>query len=266
MIGNGSTVPIDATTNAVETIEQSSKNPVIAYWAIEELAIDLHPLTSSPPGSNTITMEPGHGFVNGLADQVVVIWENSLYSKFEVISVVGDVIETSAPIVRGVTTAASIIRGNRNLSVDGSGTERIFKFRPVGEIPFDVSGIRIRMISGNKEPDDSKFGGISALTKGIYFDTVNFTPVNFEQGVYKTNGAFYDQGFDEPAYDPKAGGTGSWGTKIKLDIKKTFGNQEIRVDPRIGAEILAHVRDNNAPAQGNISTYLSILGSYTSGE
>ena len=117
------------------------------------------------------------------------------------------------------------------------------------------------MQHGANVPDDGKFGGISALTNGMYFRKENGERVNL--GNYISNQSFKDVGaFVE--YTQKAP-AGTYATNITFDVENIFG-QVIRVNPRTNDFILARVRDDQNSGAGMAKMSISLVGSFTSGE
>jgi hypothetical protein len=166
------------------------------------------------------------------------------------------------PIASDFPDTASVIRGNINMNIDGDAVPTDFKFTfPGAQIPIDLSTIILTMQHGANVPDDGKFGGLGALTNGIYFRQVNGNRVNL--GNYINNQAFKDVGASVE-YTTKAP-AGTNGTNIILGIESIFG-QVIRLNPRDGDEFIGHVRDDIASAEGMAKMTVAIIGSFTSGE
>jgi hypothetical protein len=71
------------------------------------------------------------------------------------------------------STSAQVIRGNIDLNKNFSSTPAIFKFTlDENSIPIDLTGINI-MMTHSASGDDGKFGGITAISKGLLFRKEN---------------------------------------------------------------------------------------------
>ena len=118
------------------------------------------------------------------------------------------------------------------------------------------------MQHGANVPDDGKFGGIAALTKGLFFKKENGTTFSF--GNYIQNQDFKDIG-GVVEYTTKAP-AGTNATNIVYDIKSVFG-QVIRIDPNIPDVICGIVRDDiSLGGVGMVKLTASFIGSFTEGE
>ena len=193
----------------------------------------------------------------------MVLFENNRYTQLRVTGVTADAIDIEEPITGDYTVAnAAVVRGNILMNVDGSGgdVEYILKLRNM-TIPIDISKVIITMQHGSNVPDDGKFGGIAALTKGLFFKKENGSTFSF--GNYIMNQDFKDIG-GEVEYTTKAP-AGTNATNIVYDIKKTFG-QVIRINPNIPDMIIGLVRDKIDAGAGIAKMTASFIGSYTEGE
>jgi hypothetical protein len=103
---------------------------------------------------------------------------------FEVLGVAGDLITIDRPIDHAFpagTTLGRIV--TTNLNVDGSITPQAFSVR-AGQNPSDFVRFLITM-TDDSAMDDSRFGGLPALTRGLVFRIVN----GFQRTIFcfKTN-------------------------------------------------------------------------------
>jgi hypothetical protein len=209
-----------------------------------------------------INVSPGHGFT-AAPGEILAIWENNRMMQFSVVSVSTNAVTVSSPSPNAFTvTDAIIVRGNRNVNVDGSITpvQFILKLRNF-TIPIDISAIVATMQHGSNVPDDGKFGGLSALTKGLWFRKDNF--LKFNLGNYKTNQDFKDVGGVVEYTNKAPAGTNA--TNIVFDLKKSFG-QVMRLSPRNNDTFYGNVRDDISSSAGMDLMLISLLGSYTEGE
>lgn len=238
---------------------QSSTSPLFQYNSIIELKTDITLTNPVAVDDEIIQVSPGHGFLVG---ESLIIWENNIFSQFEVISVSTNDISVNIPSSGDFTTSAKVIRGDTNLNKDGSITPVEFIFKGYNtQIPIDISKVILQLQHGNNVPDDGKFSGIGALAKGLYFRRTNGGIFNL--GNYKSNIDFKLRGF-ETVYTLKAPSGGN-ATEMILDIQSTFG-QVIRLNPRNNDCIIGKIRDDLSPIAGIDYFKLSLIGSYTSGE
>jgi len=245
----------------IDNHPQDSTNALFRYYLINEQKIDI--LLTAPVAldDTVINVSPGHGFT-GAAGEMIVLWENSRQMQQAVVSVATNAITISTPVASAYTVeGTAVFRGNKGMNIDGSvatGTPTDFKMTLTNfEIPIDISKIILTMTHA-AVGDDGKFGGIAALTEGLYFRKED--SVIFSLGNYQTNQDFKDSG-GKVTY-PGKGPAGTPSTDIVFDIKEIFG-QVIRFDGRLNDVLLGHVRDDiDALTKFNVS----IIGSYTSGE
>ena len=191
-------------------------------------------------GQETCTLVAGHGVVIG---DWLEFWEFNFSFQVEVTNVVGDVITMAMPMDIGKTPGAIVRRTNVHMNVDGSGTDVIFSFAPVGDIQYDVVRTIINM-SHDSSGADSKFGNIAALTVGMY-SRVIIPPLDLRRALWniKTNGDLRIRAYDL-AYSDKAG-PGLHGTSWR----RTFGGSSkngvvIRINPHLNVELQLVVRDD----------------------
>ena len=191
-------------------------------------------------GDETATLVPGHGVVIG---DWLEFWEFNFSFQVEVTNVVGDLISMAMPMDIGKTTNAIVRRTNVHMNVDGSGTDVIFSFAPVGDIQYDIVRSIINM-SHDSGGDDSKFGNLAALTVGWYTRVI-IPPLDLRRALWniKTNGDLRIRAYDL-AYSDKAG-PGLHGTSWR----RTFGGASkngvvIRINPHLNVELQIVVRDD----------------------
>lgn len=245
---------------------QSQTSPLFQYFLMDEQKTDITLTSVVSIDDEVINVSAGHGFT-AAAGEYLVIRNGDAFSQTKVISVNVNAITVEMPVASSYPLTSEIIRGNILMNVNGSVTAVDFKYSsnccgtqsPI--IPIDISTVIITMQHGTNVPDDGKFGGISALTKGLYFRRQNGGRQNL--GNYISNQDFKDVGA-EVEYTQKAP-AGTNGTNIFFDIENIFG-QVIRMDPRDDDMILSKVRDDIRPTAGMNKMTLSIIGSFTKGE
>jgi hypothetical protein len=252
MIGNG---------GFGEVFVQDTVQPLFQYYLQQEQKTDITLTSPISVDDEIINVSAGHGFVAG-PDQLITIVEGDRFEQATVIDVSVNEISISIPSGGAFTINAKVIRGNKNLNLDGSlaSIDAIFKFYDQANtfIPIDLTKVAINMAHSGVG-DDGKFGGIAALTGGgFYFRRVNSDRINL--GNYINNQAFKDFGAEVEYPDKGPSGTNS--TEIIFDIKKIFG-QVIRLDPQHNDQVCGVNRNN---LTGLDTFYISLIGSYTQGE
>ena len=245
---------------------QSQTSQLFQYFLMNEQKTDITLTTSISMDDEVINVSAGHGFT-GVSGEYIVIRIGDIFTQSKVIGVVTNAITIEMPIPVGIPITAGVMRGNINMNVDGSLTPVDFKYTSNccgsedAQIPIDIGTVIITMQHGANVPDDGKFGGLGALTNGIYFRKENGERLNL--GNYITNQAFKDVGADVE-YTQKAP-AGTYATNITFDIERIFG-QVVRVNPRTDDFILARVRDDIDAGAGMAKMSISLVGSFTSGE
>lgn len=245
-----------------DVVIQDSVSPLFQYYLMDEQKTDILLTSDVAVGDEIINVSAGHGFTP-VAGEQIALFENNRYTQLRVKSVAADAITVEEPSTVAFTVAdAIVIRGNILMNVDGSGPSVEFKVQLRNfTIPIDLGHVVITMQHGANVPDDGKFGGLPALTNGLFFKKENDSTFSF--GNYIQNQDFRDRGAAID-YTPNApAGTNS--TSITFDIKKIFG-QVIRLHPAMDDMIVGAVRDNINVAAGMAKMTTSIIGSYTEGE
>ena len=240
---------------------QSQTNTFFQYFLQEELQTNITLASAIDADDEVISLNTGHGFVNGVAGQYLTVRNGDLFQQFEVKSVSGDDVTLFIPSDKPYPITSKVVRGNVYFNVDGSSTDRIFEFSFFGDtnafIPIDVENIIITMLSAGV-PDDGKFGGITALTEPCYFRKVNGDISNL--GVFKNNQDFADRG-GLVTYPDKAP-SGTYSTRIIFELDKLFDAIQ-RFDPR-ESDSLRFIVPANLSTLG--VSKISLIGSYTIGE
>lgn len=133
-----------------------------------------------------------------------------------VLGVAVNTITLDRPIDHAYPAGANGRKVTSDMTVDGSASTEIFAVR-AGSIAVDITRIILRMECASA-PDDSKFGDLAALTRGLVFRVVN----SFQKTIFnwKTNGEIAQWSFDL-TYTDKAGG-GNHGVRARI----TFAGQD----------------------------------------
>ncbi len=240
---------------------QSQTSPLFRYFLMNEQKTDITLTSIVSLDDEVVNVSVGHGFT-GASGEYIVIREGDIFTQTKVTGVATNAISIEAPIGNAYEVTATVMRGNINMNIDGNAVPTDFKFTFAGAtIPIDLSTIVLTMQHGANVPDDGKFGGLAALTKGIYFRQTNGDRTNL--GNYITNQGFKDVGASVE-YTSKAP-AGTNGTNVILDIRSIF-EQVIRLDPRTLDVLLGHVRDDIDAGSGMANLTTTLIGSFTSGE
>lgn len=264
--GDTARVSVDHGLNNLHEIDvniQSQINQIVQFFLMSEDKSDIGLTSPAAKDAVTLAMTSGHGFTTGSTgyEDWIAIWENGNFDQSQVISVAGDNIGIRVPLARAYTTAAVIVRGKINMSVDGSVTPKKFYFRPrQSTVPFDISTEMVIM-AHSADTDDGKFGGVAALTNGMLYRRVNGYTENL--GNYRMNQSFRDRGWDV-SYPTKAP-SGTFATECRMRRIEVH-TQETRLDPRTGDYFEVTIRDAVNAGGTNTRLVLSALGSYTEGE
>lgn len=244
----------------VDNNPQSQTFPLFQYFLMTQVKKDITVPSAIPKDAVTFPVNTGHGIAIG---NTIVIREGDVFEQTLVTNVVGDDITVEMPLPVEFSTECNIMNGSKNFAVNGSVTPVDFTYDPTmggnqsPVVPIDLNYLVITM-RHSSEGDDSKFGGIAALTNGIYLRKLNGTIVNL--GNYKINQDFVDRGWVYIQRE-KSGG-GEFSTTLTLNIKEVF-TQESRFNPRIPETAIMTQRED---LTGLISMTFSLLGSFTSGE
>lgn len=245
----------------IDTHAQSQTSQLFRYFLMIEQKTDITLTSAITVDDEIINVSAGHGFTTA-AGQYIVIRNGDLFTQSKVTAVNSNAITIAMPIASDFPDISTVIRGNINMNIDGDASPTDFKFTFAGaQIPIDISTLILTMQHAGNVPDDGKFGGLAALTDGVYFRKINTTIVNL--GNYTTNQDFKDVGASVE-YTTKAP-AGTNGTNVTLAIESIFG-QVIRLNPRDDDEFLGHVRDDIDAGAGMAKMTVAIIGSFTSGE
>lgn len=191
--------------------------------------------TDSFIDSKIITLNPGHGFVNG---EIICLKEKRRFYQAYVINVATNEITLDTPLDYAYSTSCLCTRSSDSLVVNGSVTTQIFSISPPVGDQWDILGCGFH-ITDNSAMDDSLFGAIAALANGIVLrkkDKIYKNILNI-----KTNGDFYLR-CDNVEYSPKAP-SGFYG----LSSQKTFNIRHgiaIRLDGNARDELQVLVQDD----------------------
>ena len=241
---------------------QSQTSPLFQYLLMNNIKKDITLTAEVSVDDEVVNVSVGHGFT-GAAGEYILIRYGDIFLQQRVVSVATNEITIEMPIDNDFPVlGTTITRGNVKMNVDGSSTPVKFDFGLTSTsgalIPIDISSIVITMQSGAAVPDDGTFGGIAALTTGMYFRKVDGEKYNL--GNYRVNQDFKTVGARVEYTEKSPSGTN--GTNIYFKIEEIFG-QVIRLDPKTNDSLCAFVRDNLNTFDDMV---ISIIGSLTRGE
>lgn len=201
------------------------------------------------------TFEATAGHSISVGNEVLLLDTASNRDLYAVVLAVStNTITIDRPIDHDFKSASTLGRTvTSEIKTDGSTTRKFFTIRS-GEVPADIINICMN-IECAAQPDDSKFGDQTALTRGLVLrinDSYHKTIYNF-----KKNGDFKKAGANVE-YAQKAGG-GTWSVNVCIDLKRMLG-VALRVQDTDYIQIV------NQDAQGVTSIGATANGHLTKGE
>lgn len=222
--------------NSIDVYIQDQTTDIIDYY----LRRDIRSLALS--GTQTLS-----SYVVNLVSSVGVnvgniirVQEGGRLFQAKILSINANNITIDTPLDYPYTTAATIAESSINMNVDGSVTPVVFSLEPNSNSKWDITRIIISM-THTSAADDSKFGNLTTLTRGIV--------IRKKDGIYhtifnaKNNGDIRLRAYDI-AYSDKAG-AGLYGTSFR----RSFAGQEkngvtIRLDGSKNESFQLIVQDN----------------------
>ena len=154
-------------------------------------------------GDRQLTLVAGHGVVVGNG---ICIKQNKRFYQGIVTAVATNLITLDSLLDYAFTVGASAERRLSQMNVNGTTTAAVYSLSPPAGTAWDVCSLSFAILDAT-EMDDSKFGAVPALTRGIQLRRVNGQTQNLFN--IKTNGGFEVFGF-ETRYASKAP-AGSYG-------------------------------------------------------
>lgn len=186
-------------------------------------------------GDEAITLVAGHGTVAG---NIICLKQNGRFYQAVVLSVATDTINLDTPLDYAFTVAATAHRSTGQLAVDGSSSAVTYKVSPPAGTKWDIYGFSLNLMDGD-QMDDGKFGGITALTKGVVVRKKDGTYKNIF--TVKTNGDLAIQ-LGNIDYSSKAP-SGTYGLTATTYFQERYG-VAMRLDAELEDELQIIVRDN----------------------
>lgn len=199
--------------NLIRSVAEQSIDELVDLWAVlPDTSYTLSAGTSV--NDESITVTDSTGISN---DDVICIKEKARYYQGLVTGVVGNVVSLDVPLDEAFTTSAVVENAAYDLAVDGSSTTQVFKVAAPANATWHIYRI-VFTITDNSAMDDSKFGGITALTNGVLIRASNGIAKNIFN--VKSNSDFASIAYDL-TYSDKAP-AGSFG----LRCRRTFNGEE----------------------------------------
>ena len=192
--------------------------------------------SDSTLNGTTIVVTSATGITTGKA---INLRQGARIFQSLVTNVNGTTITIASPLDYAYTAGTTVCVGNWNLNQNGSVTPVTFAVQPPTDAKFHITAISIT-ITDDATMDDSKFGGITALTNGIIARRVDGSTANYL--IITNNRGFYQAGYDYQ-YNDRAGGTGAYGFLARKDLLKTNGNV-IALDGATNDQLQFINRDN----------------------
>lgn len=233
-------LPTDAVfiRNKPEIFISDQTSSSIKYYASKVSGAPMTLASNTVVGAYTLTMTAGHTFANG--DEIFIVNPNRVFYAV-VLNVATNTLTLDRPIDYIFTAARStVFEISTNMIVDGSSTPQIFSIATnvSSTDVLHITGYRLNIIDGTAM-DDSTFGGIVALTRGLVFRKINADGTNFVYWSAKTNG---DLGIliDNMTYSAKAP-AGKYGVSFESKLKDSTG---VVIELNPGDSLQVIVQDN----------------------
>jgi hypothetical protein len=208
-------------------IEIESEAPGVEHFLWEELNT-VSPLGAGilPRGTNTVTFDPGHGFLNpsGLdedfwnvhyVDETIGGFVGIRFLQLVITSVVGDVVEFTPPLPFDLDPAKieKSMRVNTNMAVTATrAAPVVFQTYPPDGQAWELRRFMPSMVLSSAG-DDGLFGNLARLVNGEYSGFENALFAEY-QVVIKDNGDWASSAYDTK-YPLRSGGGGSHGFNVR---------------------------------------------------
>lgn len=240
-----------------DIFQQDQTTPPFQYFMMTEDKTDITLTAPVAVDDNIINVSSGHGFSIG---NMIVISEGDSFEQAIVKAVDVNAITINIPSAGSFTIGARVIRGNRELNIDGT-TPKEFCFRIYGEnaiVPIDVIGAKVSLLHA-AAGDLSLFGGIAELANGFYLRKTDGQQLNLAN--YKRNQDFEDFGWNIK-FDDRGSGGGEYSTIADINMIERYGIA-LRVFPSANDYIKGVIRDNLTTL---LSMRIMLYGHFTQGE
>lgn len=210
----------------VDVAVQDQISPVVDCFLTQKLGTAT---LAVPTAFNdrTITLSAGHGFVAG--NMIEIDNSDLRFYQSRVRLVVGNVLTVTNPLPYAFGTTAIVKRVSADMNINGSVTPVVFSAIAPAGVQWDINILAINILD-DVVMDDAKFGGITALTNGVCFRTVDGEIQNIFTAL--DNGCFRRHCDTDSPYSDKAP-AGLYGFNSKRHFNGQNGDGVAR---RIGGE------------------------------
>lgn len=228
--------PIESNGGIPVNIQDQTTESIDLYFHVDDSI--LFAAQPAVTDQDSIIFATGHGYAAGM---VMCIISNGRYQQVRVLSVTTTVVRIDMPLSCPLATTDTLHRGRFELNVDGSTSKKVFEIEPPAGVTWDIVGITFH-IEDNAAMDDGTFGGMAALTKGVFLRVVD----GFCQNLFciKSNGEFAQRECIVSYAAKPPSGTG-----YGVTASKDFAGQEnngvaIRLNGSTGDELKLYIQDN----------------------
>lgn len=222
------------TNGAIPVNIQDQHSQIINSYAVKVSGSVMTLASNITLGSYTAVMTAGHTFVNG--DTFYIAQDDKSFMA-TVLNVATNTLTLDTPFDYAFPSASSVVfEVSKHMNVDGSSTTQIFEIATgaASTISLDIYSLRLHIMD-NTAMDESTFGGISALTRGLVCRKVSANGSQYFYWNAKTNGELSIM-IDNTEYSTKAP-SGQYAVMFQWKIRETHG-VSIRIEPGDKLELL----------------------------
>ena len=228
--------PIESNGGIPVNVQDQTTESIDLYFHVDDsILFAAQPATKD---QDTIVFAAGHGYTAGM---IMCILSGGRYQQARILSVTATIVRIDLPLSCPLLTTDTLHRGRFELNVNGAVTKQQFEIEPPAGQTWDIVGVTFH-IEDNVAMDDGKFGGATALTKGIF--------LRLEDGFCKnlflirSNGEFNQREATVRYSDKPPSGTG-----YGMTAAKEFGGQQnngvvLRLNGSTGDELKLYIQDD----------------------
>jgi len=239
----------DVTGTATINVSEDGFNELrkldVSIQDASNLVVSTHMITEQSSGTlaqaatvNTyqVVLLPGHGFVDGVAGQMLAI---PGYYIGEVKTVSVNTLTLDLPLSYTFPAGTTVLRGNEYLNKDGSSTPVLYGIRAIPGRKFDIEGFHMTFIS-SAAMDDSLFASLAELSNGLMCRVKkSATQYNL---LFNAKSNQDMKLYGEIEYASKAP-SGKYGMTFSMKLKEHYG-VVVRLDGDFDQQLEIWVRDN----------------------
>ena len=228
--------PLNTTNSGLDVNIQDQHTDVLDYYLRRDVnALAFSAVQTLNSYDAVVAINPGVTVGN-----IIRIQEDNRLFQAMILNAAGTTLTLDTPLDFPFTSAATVAESSIDMNVDGSVTPVVFSLEPNFDYEWDVVRLMFSM-THSAAGDDSKFGSLSALTRGLVLRKVN--SINHTIFNVKTNGDIRLRAYDLD-YSDKAG-AGLYGTSFR----RTFGGQSsngvvVRLDGSASESIEIVIQDD----------------------